>query len=233
MSFHDDQGFFVRLSIFIAAVTVFGFGQLVFRGVTNPRNEPIWVHAHALIMFGWLAIFVAQNVLATRNIQLHRKLGRVAAASAFAIVALGWFTVVKTFQLHRAIPGYSDSYFIAQTGVETLGFLGLVIWAVFLRQDPQSHRRLMLGATVIAAINPALSRLLPVAIAGDPHWGWAFVAVEIALLLVLMRHDRKVFGTVHRATIWTCAVIIGCQVIMIGATYIPATGMLAKQLAGA
>lgn len=211
----EDQAFYVRLAIFIAVVTVFCFVQLVARGLIDPRNEPVWVHLHAFAMVGWLCLFVAQNILATGNLRLHRKLGRAGIVLAGAIIPLAGFTVFKSFQLHRTPEDYNHAWALSQEVVEALAFIGLVGAGISARRNPQYHRRLMLGATIVVAINPALSRLLPEALGGDPVSGWFLVLAELGVLAVLARHDRRVLGAIHPATIAIGGVILASQLLMI------------------
>ena len=60
----DDQPFFTRLAIALAAFIAFGFLQWALRGFVSVSTTPWWVHAHGIFMLAWLAIFVTQNVLA-------------------------------------------------------------------------------------------------------------------------------------------------------------------------
>ena len=74
--FARDQRFFVRMSIGMAVFVVFAFAQWALRGFVSPATVPIWVHLHGVAMLAWLALFVAQNLLADMsNVALHRKLG--------------------------------------------------------------------------------------------------------------------------------------------------------------
>lgn len=215
VSYAEDQPFFVRSSIVIAAVTISCFLQYAARGLVDLRAEPIWVHVHAAMMVSWLGFFVTQNILATGNVRLHRRLGKAGVVLAIVIVALGWFTAYKSFQLHHNLAGYNASWALAQESIATVAFLGLVLWGVTARRDPQFHRRLLLGATVFVAINPALSRALPPEFSGEPASGWAILAAEVVLLAVLVRHDRKVLGMIHPATVRIAGVITLGQVAMI------------------
>jgi hypothetical protein len=102
-------------------------------------------------------------------------------------------------------PFFTNPYFLALTIVEPTVFAGLVAWGVALRRDTQWHRRAMLGATVVI-LEPALGRLLPMPLMGG--WGgWTILVVQLLVLAVLAKHDRKMLGRVHPVTLSLMAIV--------------------------
>jgi len=229
-SFADDQPFFVKAAIGIALVTIVCFVQLEVRGLIDPLAEPVWVHLHAMAMVSWLCLLVVQSVLATRNLRLHRILGRAGIGLVLVIVGLGMFTAIMSYRLHRSLPGASLPWDFTREAGALLAFVGLVAAGVVMRRDAQWHRRLMFGATIVLAINPALSRIMPVAMSIDPRSGWLIAAAEVGFIATMVRHDRKMFGTAHPATISVGLVILLSQVLMIAGAYNNAVLTLAQSL---
>jgi hypothetical protein len=76
--------------------------------------------------------------------------------------------------------------------------------AIIRRRQTDWHRRLMLGSLVLI-MEPALGRLLPMPLIMP--WGeWVTLAIQLGVLGIVMRHDRKTIGAIHPAT--TAAVLV-------------------------
>jgi len=207
-SYRSDQRFFTRAAQVLAGLIVFGFAQWALRGFVNPLQTPIYIHAHAIAMLAWLGIIVAQSSLAgTGNLALHRRLGWASLVVVLAIVGLGTFAGRMGLILHRVPPFFSNSYALALTHVEVIVFALAVGTAITLRRRTQWHRRLMLAATVII-MEPALGRLLPLPMLGQTAGGWTEAALQVSFLGVVARHDAKMLGRVHPATLTGMLLVI-------------------------
>jgi hypothetical protein len=227
-----DQSFFVRYAIVIAAFILLGFVQFALRGYSNPITAPPLVHLHGALMVSWLGIFVAQNLLVRRGeLAIHRKLGWTAAAILPLIAVTGIWVGYNAVATHRLPPFFTDSFFLALTGIGSLTFAGLVAWAITLRGQVQWHRRVMLGAMFIL-LEPALGRLLPMPLLGK--WGeWTILAVQLVFIVVLARHDRKQLGVVHPATMAVATIVIAEHVLIETVAILPPVVAFAQKLAGA
>ncbi|MDF8332961.1 adenylate cyclase [Novosphingobium cyanobacteriorum] len=230
-SYTTDQQFFLRLSQVIAGLIVFGFAQWALRGFVKPTQVPLLIHVHGVVMLGWLAVLVAQNALAgSGNLALHRHLGWASVALVGAIVVLGISAGRMALQLHRVPPFFSDAFFLALTHVEVTAFAAMFATAVALRRQTQWHRRLMIGATVIV-MEPAFGRLLPMELI-DPGLGpWLEAALQAVFLLAIARHDRKVMGAVHPATLFSLAALLGVHALIQALAALPAMAAAAQAIA--
>lgn len=200
-SYLADQRFFTRLSQVLAGLIVFGFLQWALRGFVDPMRTPIWIHAHGVAMLGWLGTIVMQNSLAgSGNIALHRKLGWTSLGLVLLIVGLGTYAGRMALAMHRVPPFFTDAYFLALTHVEVTVFGLTVLAAIWLRGQTQWHRRLMIAATVLL-MEPALGRLLPMPLLGQIVGGWTVTAVQVGFLAIMARHDARVLGRIHPATL--------------------------------
>lgn len=228
--FAQDQRFFVRFSIVMAAVIVFGFAQFSARGMVDLPAVPIWVHLHGLLMLAWLGLLITQNLLIQRgNIGLHRKTGWLGGVLALTICATGLYTGYMAVQLQRFPPFFDNSYFLALSFVELVVFAAMVIWAIMLRRQTQWHRRIMIGATIIA-LEPAFGRLLPMPLLGD--WGeWIILIIQLAFVAVLARHDRKISGAIHPATLACGVIVTAVHVVITGLSLFPPFQQLADSIA--
>jgi hypothetical protein len=201
-----DQAYFTRFTAILALFIVLGFVQFAMRGLVDVRAAAPLTHLHGAFMVSWLGIAVLQNVLVERSqVQLHRKLGRVAALLVAGIAVLGVTVGYGAVAGQRVPPFFSHPHFLALTMIEPLAFAAVVAWGVSMRRNTQWHRRAMLGAMVII-LEPALGRLLPMPLMNG--WGeWTILVIQLLVLGILAQHDRRVLGSVHPATITMIGIV--------------------------
>lgn len=213
-SYVDSQPFFVRLSWILAAIIVVAFAQNAAFGRVNIPAIPVWVHLHGLLMLSWLGLFVTQNRLAASgNLALHRRLGWIGAFLVCAIVGVACFTGVMSLALHRFPPFFSAPYFLALTLIDTIGFGGLVLAGVTNRRDTESHRRLIMGGTIII-LDPAFGRILPSPLIGGELTEWIIMVIQLGVVGLIALNDRKTLGRVHAATFSVAVVIALTHVVV-------------------
>ena len=226
-----DNGFYLGMSIAIAATVIGGFGSFALRGLVDVGRVPYWVHVHGAVFMSWTLLFVTQNALAHRgSIALHRRLGWVAVGLAAAMVPLGILTASMAVVLDRVPPFFTPSIFLALSALELVAFVILLTSAVRMRRRTEWHRRLMLCA-MISIIGPAFGRILPMPLLGS--WGGlAVLSGQMLFLAVAIAHDLASRGRVHPAYGVGAAVILveGLAVPILAAT--PPVLWLASALAG-
>ena len=94
-----DGGFFLGGAIAMTVVIVAGFSVQLAMG-RSTFASPWYVHAHAVVFMGWVAIFLTQNVLvATDRIALHRRLGWLAAGWVVLMIVMGCVVTVAMSSL--------------------------------------------------------------------------------------------------------------------------------------
>ena len=225
------ERFWQRMAIGLALFIFVAFAQFAFRGLADPVAAPIWVHLHALAMFGWLGLLVVQPRLAAAgNRTLHRQLGWTGTALATIIVGLGIFTGFAAVILHRQPPFFTAPYFLALTAIEAIAFGLLVYAAIRRRRATDWHRRLMLGATIIV-LEPALGRVLPLPL----MIGWSDIPiglVELAVVGLIALHDRRTIGRVHPATIRVALAVVVTRIAVYSLALAPPVEELARRLGG-
>jgi uncharacterized membrane protein YozB (DUF420 family) len=228
--FMADQPFFTRFAILLTLFILLAFAQFAMRGLVDVRKAPPLVHLHGAVMVSWLGLFVAQNMLVHKGeLALHRKLGWVAAALVAAVAVLGWAVGYQAVATGRVPPFFTPAYFLALTGLGATSFAAVVAWAVSKRRETQWHRRLMLGATILI-VEPALGRLLPMPLLGV--WGeWVVLLIQLGLIGIIARHDRKVLGQVHPATVALAAVALALHVAVTLVSMIPQVSTFAAAIA--
>lgn len=230
-SYLSDQRFFTRLAQVLAGLIVFGFLQWALRGFVNPVRTPLYIHAHGIAMLGWLGTIVTQNRLAgSGNLTLHRRLGWASLALVLAIVGLGTFAGRMALATHRVPPFFTSSFFLALTHVEVIVFALVVATAIAMRRQTQWHRRLMIAATVVL-MEPALGRLLPMPLLGQIGGGWIEAALQVGFLGIMARHDAKVLGRVHPATLVGMGLVIAVHALVQVLAGLPIVAAYAEAIA--
>jgi hypothetical protein len=230
--FMADQAFFARYSIALAAFILFSFAQFSARGFVDIRSMPLIIHAHAAVMVTWLAVFVAQNLLVHRGeLGIHRKLGWISAGLVAAIAVLGTATGYEALRLHMVPPFFTPGFFLSLTAIEANAFAIVVAWAVSLRRKTEWHRRLMFASTFLL-LEPALGRLLPMPLLGG-YGEWVALLVQLGFVAILARHDRKVLGSIHPATMAAAAILIGVHSLVSLAGMAPPVIAFANSIASA
>ena len=158
-------------------------------------------------MLAWLGLLIAQPTLEARgDMDLHRRLGWVGAVLATLITGLGIFAGLASLVLHRFPPFFTPAHFLALTTVEAIVFGLMVMAAIRRRGDTQSHRRLMIGATIVI-LEPALGRILPMPLIID----WADIPIgllQLAAVGIIALHDRRTLGRIHPATKAVAAIVV-------------------------
>lgn len=225
-----DQGFFVRYAVFLAVFILFGFAQFAARGYSSFSTAPAIVHLHGGLMVAWLGIFIAQNLLVHKGqLGIHRKLGWISAALVVIVAVTGVEVGRAAIDAGRQPPFFSPAYFLVLTSVGSILFAAMVWWAIALRRNVQWHRRMMLGSMFIL-LEPAFGRLLPMPLLGG--WGETIVlGFQLIFTWVLARHDRKVLGEIHPATIAVAVVLVASHALVELLAVLPPVQALAAAVA--
>lgn len=227
-----DQSFWQKMMIGIALFIVFGFAQFALRGFVQPALVPVHVHLHGVVMLSWLGLSVVQATLIQRdNVALHRRLGWFGVLLAMAVVVTGSYAGLHSIATGHQPPFFTPPYFLALTQIGVAFFGAMIAFAVARRRQTEWHRRLMLGA-LIMIMEPALGRLLPMPFIMP--WGeWLVLAIQLGVFAIVVRHDRKVLGHVHPATLAAMLVVTLSHVVVETVARIPAWIALAEGMVAA
>lgn len=214
-----DERFFVRSAILMTVIIVTGFSFQLAMG-RSTFASPLRVHVHAILFMGWVAIYLAQNALAATNrIDLHRRLGWIAAGWAVAMVISG-FIVTAAMVRSATVPFFFQPvHFLVFDPVAVLTFAGLTAAAVMLRRRTEWHRRLhFCGMSILLA--PAFGRLLPLPLLQPWAWETTF-AITLLFPLVGAWLDIRRSGRVHPAWAWGMAVMLASFALIQALAYGP------------
>jgi hypothetical protein len=214
-----DERFFLRAAIIMAVTIVAGFSFQYLMG-RSTFASPIRVHLHAFFFMGWVAIYLMQNIfVVTGRMQLHRRLGWIAAFWIIPMVVMGCFVTVEMVRRGYVPFFFRPLQFLVFDPVTVLTFAGLTVAAVRLRKRTEWHRRLhFCGMSLL--LGPAFGRLLPMPLLQPWAWEAAF-AVTMLFPLAGVIADIRRSGRIHPAWHWGIATMIGCLVVTEAITYSP------------
>lgn len=195
-----DERFFLGSAIIMAAIVVAGFSTQLAMG-RSTFASPVRVHVHAILFMGWVAIYLAQNVLvASGRVDLHRRLGWVAAVWMIPMVVSGFLVTAIMVRNGNAPFFFQPLHFLVFDPMTVTGFAGLTVAAILLRRRTDWHRRLhFCGMALLIA--PAFGRLLPMPLL-QPWAGEAAFAMPLLFPLAGIWSDLQRSGRAHPAWKW-------------------------------
>ncbi len=207
--------FFAMMGVLFLAVAVAGFGpSFLFPLWGGNFDFPPSVSIHAIIMFGWLGLFIVQAVLASRGPnRLHRYLGIASLVLFVLIMASGVTLSIANFlqELPQPIERRLDSIFFLQ--LWTFVLIPLFYWLGYRerRRSPEKHMRYMLLLTFFL-IEAAASRItfLP-GLADDATFIYAQYIYLDLILIPLFIYDWKQLGRISPATFIGCGILLFYQ----------------------
>jgi hypothetical protein len=206
----NDKLFFTGMALASAVTLLVGFSPSYFlRSAELPALTPLY-RLHGAVFTAWVTLFVTQIALvAGGRTDMHRTVGVVGAVLAAAVFVVGVIVSIET--LRRAGPSGRDprKFFAIPLG-DIIVFGALVIAAVMQRLRPETHKRLMLFAT-ISLLTAAVGRFLrQVDAGGAPN---LFFGTDVFVLAVII-YDLASRGRVHPATVWGTAMVAGFKPLL-------------------
>ncbi len=202
-----DHRFFTGMAATMVLIALIGFGpSYYFRGFTGAEPLTTLVHLHGAAATSWLLLFLAQtSLVAVGRTDLHRRLGIGGAAVAGLFAAIGYVTAIEGARRGVVPPGapLTSLQFLAVPLATLLSFVVLAGLGIASRRRRETHRRLMLLATV-AMLVPAFARMRWLGSGGPP----VAIGGTTLLVIVCMAWDRKMHGRIHPAFLWGGGLLI-------------------------
>lgn len=214
-----DDRFFFYATLAMTAVIICGFSLQLLMGRSS-FGAPLLVHLHAIVFMGWVAIYLAQTILATTGgIALHRRLGWLGAAWIVPMVVLGCMVTVAMARRGHVPFFFQPLHFLVFDPLALFAFAGLTTAAIMLRRQTDWHRRLHLCGTALLT-GPGFGRLLPMPLLAPYAYEATFAALMIFPAAGVIADLRR-SGRVHPAWIWGIAVMVGSLALTNLVTYGP------------
>lgn len=208
----SERRFFTGMALAIIATVFIGFApsyylRPMFPGWPSPPESLFYVHG--AIFTGWVVLLLLQAMLVSRGrTDLHRKIGAWGVVLAAGIVVMGTLAALVAARRPGGFVGIPvpPLQFLAIPLFSMFMFAAFVVAAVLLRRDPQSHKRLMVLATV-QLVTAAIARWPVVSELGPP----AFFGATDLFIVALAIWDFRSRGRLHPATLWGGLLTIASQ----------------------
>jgi hypothetical protein len=226
-----DRQFYTAMAIAAAVVVFVGFAPTFFLRANAQPALPTYLQVHGVLFTAWIALFIAQaSLIAARRTHVHRRLGWATAALAAVMVVVG--TTVGIWSMRRQVEAGNVTQalaFLTTPLFSMVAFAALVGAAIALRRDSQSHKRLMLLAT-LSILDAAVARL-PFDFLRSSSW--TYLPTTDVLLVVAMLYDVASRRTVHQAYIWGGLLLVIEQALRISVGNTAAWQSIARAIIGA
>ena len=195
-----DHRFFTAMAAALALAVFIGFAPTYYlRSTFGGRPLSGLVHLHGALATTWMLLFLVQtSLVAARRTDLHRRLGVAGGVLAVLLVLVGYVTAIEGARHGVTPPGGPPAMAFLAVPLGALATFAVLLGAgLYHRKRPETHKRLMLLAT-IALITPALARFRYLGPGGPP------VAITGTCLFVVacLIYDRASHGRVHPAFFW-------------------------------
>ena len=209
-----DRRFYTGMALVAAAIVFAGFAPTYFlRASYQSTPLPTYLHVHGFLFTTWIALFIAQtSLVAARQTEVHRRLGWATAALAAIMVVVGTTAGIVSMRGQVEAGNVDQALaFLTTPLFSMVVFATLVAAAIRLRRDPQTHKRLMLLAT-ISILDAAIARL-PFAFLRTSTW--SFMAMTDVLVIAAILYDVASRRRVHPAYLWGGLLIVVVQALRI------------------
>lgn len=195
--------FFLYLTVAFLAIAIAGFSTTLFIPLARGTfSAPPIIKIHGALLFGWLLFLIAQtSLIQSKNVMTHRKIGWFGVFLCVAIIISG--VLIGAFATRRDLAVGGESSLIGSfvnTVIEMILFGSLVGSAIFYRRTPETHKRLLVVAT-ISILGPAWFRFrhfMP--FIPNPFVTFSYIADSV--LLIPIARDWITFKRVHPVYIW-------------------------------
>jgi hypothetical protein len=222
-------GFFFWVSILLLAFLLAGFAPTLYlRPYFNVEPIPAYLYVHGAVLTAWYVWLVVQtSMVRAGRIATHRQLGVIGAVIGAAVVIAGpmaslgvparvaaagldWYADMSVAIPDVGVEGVTVNEFIANVVWGNLAsivvFAGLLAAAILLRSNAQTHKRLIVIASMVNVL-PAVARISRWPGLGGED-GLFIPAVLVGLLLSLLAYDIATRRRPHKATLIGIGVIV-------------------------
>jgi hypothetical protein len=216
----EGKRFFLIMALAMAGVIFGGFSFHLMMGRSS-FDAPLVVHAHGIIFMVWTTFYSAQAItIATGNVALHRKLGRLAYPLIPVMVIAGMAVMVHSAQSRGGPFFFAINEFVISNGMMLFAFGGLAFAALRVRRHQGWHRRLMLVAMSVLT-GPGLGRIIPAPLLIPYAWPIS-IALTWIFPLIGIAADLRRTGRVHPAYVWGLGAYVGVFAVSMLIAYSPA-----------
>ncbi|MEP1382339.1 MAG: hypothetical protein ABJK64_00955 [Paraglaciecola sp.] len=189
--------FQLLISTLMIIIVLMGFAPSLYSALSGEFNTKLLIHTHALLFLSWMFFYTLQAVLpAIGKLDLHIKLGKFGLPLALILTINGLFVTFVIFSKF-VLRGDVEvaRFFLIQPLTDMVVFPLLVIAAICFRKKPETHKRLMLLATLMLTI-AAIVRIHYLTIPGIKFVIWTLP------VLLSMAYDYYKKRIIHQVYIF-------------------------------
>jgi uncharacterized membrane protein YozB (DUF420 family) len=209
-----ERLFYTCMAMAILAAVVLGFARTFFLRPWFPDHpappEPFFL-LHGAVFAAWFVLLVVQpSLVAAGRTDLHRRLGQAGAVLAVVMVVVG----IQGAIIAASRPGGFTGVPIPPLSFMAIPFFDMIVFPVLVgvavarRRDAQSHKRLMLIAS-ISLLGAAIARW-PFELLAPPS-PVVFFGLTDAFLLAIVAWDLATTRRLHPATLWGGLLVVLSQ----------------------
>jgi len=201
-----DRAIYTWAAVVALLVVFAGFSRTFFlKGAFGTPELTTLVLVHGIVMTLWFSLFLVQaRLVASGRTDLHRRLGIFGGLLAVSVVIVGVTVAISGARLGHS-PGPPPLVFLGIPLFDMLIFACLVSTALYFRQRPEIHKRLMLLAN-LSILTAAIARI-PVAFIHDGGLMMYF-GLKILLIILFVVYDSLRNRRLHPAFGWGAAFVI-------------------------
>lgn len=196
-----ERCFFLSITLLIFSAVFYGFisEYVRFRAEYFPFSS-LLVYFHAALFFAWMLLLLAQSSLVSAGrVAWHRRLGMAGFFLLCCMPVIGALTVTAAVAHNRFPDGFDGPWAFYYDSIASLfAFAGLGYFALRYRNSPQTHKRLILLATLV--IGEAGIFRWPVRWIHEISHGVTMITYFFLLLIVV--YDFSSRRKIHPATLW-------------------------------
>jgi hypothetical protein len=205
----NDRLFYMGMSFAILVTVFVGFAPTYYlKGYFHAAPLTPLAHLHGVVFTGWILLFATQTALvAARRVDLHRRFGVIGAAVGGLLVVVGLTIAIVSARRNFAAGNDGALTFLAIPLGDMCVFLILAMAGIHYRRRRETHKRLMLLATV-SILDAAIARWPLAFIAAGPV---AFFGITDLFVVAGPAYDFGSRGRVHPAYVWGGLLILTSQ----------------------
>ena len=194
----SERLFFFSMTVLIFAAVSYGFGSEYIQASFGFPS--LLVYIHAALFVGWMLLLLTQaSLVSAGRVDWHRHLGIAGFVLLCGMPLIGALTVTAAVAHNRFPSGFGGPWEFYYDSIASLvAFFGLGYFALRYRNSPQTHKRLILLATMTVA-EAGIVRW-PVAWIHEISHGVTMVTYFFLLLIVV--YDFVSRKQIHPATLW-------------------------------
>lgn len=209
-----ERRFFTGITVAIAIVVLVGFARTFFARSLFPEAQSLAAPEtiflfHGAIFAAWIGFLVSQALLIRgRRVSLHRSFGWFGAVLAILMVTIGTYGSLVAAARPGGFIGVPipPQQFLIFPVIDMILFGLFVVLAIAWRAKPQSHKRLIVLATV-NLVEAAIIRIpLGFIAAGAPFTSRGLSYLFIVAIVIW---DFRTSGKIHRVTLWAGILTVG------------------------